>query len=86
VGGSFGLAPAVFIAGIDGFTGSRRTARRLSSNFFSSAMMSLGAAAAAISLGAVLRYGFGQEPGTVSNYTLLAAAVALRSQHCSDCR
>ena len=74
---SFGLAPAVFIAGIDGFTGSRRTARRLSSNFFSSAMMSLGAAAAAISLGAVLRYGFGQEPGTGLNHTLLAAAVAL---------
>jgi putative nucleotidyltransferase with HDIG domain len=74
---SFGLAPAVFIAGIDGFTGSRRTARRLSSNFFSSAMMSLGAAAAAISLGAVLRYGFGQEPGTGLKHTLLAAAVAL---------
>jgi len=31
---SFGLAPAVLIAGIDGFTSSRRTARRLSSNFF----------------------------------------------------
>jgi len=74
---SFGLAPAVFLAGIDGFTGSRRTARRLSSNFFSSAMMSLGAAAAAISLGAVLHYGFGEEPGTGLNHTLLAAAVAL---------
>ena len=74
---SFGLAPAVLIAGIDGFTSSRRTARRLSSNFFSSAMMSLGAAAAAISLGAVLHYGFGEEMGTGLNHTLLAAAVAL---------
>lgn len=74
---SFGLAPAVFLAGIDGFTSSRRTARRLSSNFFSSAMMSLGAAAAAISLGAVLHYGFGEESGTGLKHTLLAAAVAL---------
>src|SRR6266404_169139 len=74
---SFGLAPAVFLAGIDGFIGSRRTARRLSSNFFSSAMMSLGAAAAAISLGAVLHYGFGEETGTGLNHTLLAVAVAL---------
>jgi putative nucleotidyltransferase with HDIG domain len=74
---SFGLAPAVFLAGIDGFTSSRRTARRLSSNFFSSAMMSLGTAAAAISLGAVLHYGFGEETGTGLNHTLLAAAVAL---------
>ena len=39
--------------------------------------MSLGAAAAAISLGAVLHYGFGEELGTGLNHTLLAAAVAL---------
>lgn len=72
-----GLVPAVFLAGIEGFTSSRRTVRRLSSNLFSSAMMSLGAAAATISLGAVLHYGFGEETGTGLNHTLLAAAVAL---------
>ncbi len=73
----FGLIPAVFLAGIDGFTSSRHTVRRLSSNVFSSAMMSLGAGAATISLGAVLRYGFGEGTGTGPNHTLLAAAVAL---------
>jgi len=72
-----GLVPAVFLAGIEGFTSSRRTVRRLSSNLFSSAMMSLGAAAATISLGAVLHYGFGEETGTGLNHSLLAAAVAL---------
>jgi hypothetical protein len=49
----FGLAPAVFLAGIEGFTSSRRTVRRLSSNLFSSGMMSLGAAAASFALRAV---------------------------------
>ncbi|PYT08039.1 MAG: hypothetical protein DMF60_05770, partial [Acidobacteria bacterium] len=40
-------------------------------------MMSLGAAAASLSLGAVLRYGFGQEVRSGPGHTLLAAAVAL---------
>ena len=73
----FGPAPAMFLAGIEGFTSSRRTVRRLSSNLFSSGMMSLGAAAASLSLGAVLRYGFGQEVRSGPGHTLLAAAVAL---------
>ena len=55
-----GFVPAVFLAGIDGFATSRRSVRRLSSNLFSSAMMSLGAAAASASLIMVLRYGSGE--------------------------
>ncbi len=73
----FGIVPAVFLAGIEGFTSSRRTVRRLSSNVFSSGMMSLGAAAASFALRAVLHYGFGEETGTGLNHTLLAAAVAM---------
>ena len=73
----FGLVPAVFLAGIEGFTSSRRTVRRLSSNLFSSGMMSLGAAAASVSLNVVLRHGFAEETGTGLNHTLLAAAVAI---------
>jgi putative nucleotidyltransferase with HDIG domain len=73
----FGPAPAMFVAGIEGFTSSRRTVRRLSSNLFSSGMMSIGAAAASFSLGAVLHYGFGEEAGSGLNHTLLAAAVAM---------
>lgn len=72
-----GPAPAICLAGIEGFTSSRRTVRRLSSNLFSSGMMSLGAAAASFTLGAVLRYGFGEEAETGLNHTLLAAAVAM---------
>ncbi len=73
----FGIVPAVFLAGIEGFTASRRTGRRLSSNFFSSAMMSLGAAGASLALGAVLRYGYGETMGTGPNHTPLAVAVAM---------
>ena len=73
----FGPAPAMFLAGIEGFTSSRRTVRRLSSNLFSSGMMSLGAAAASFSIGAVLHYGFGEEGRSGLNHKLLAAAVAM---------
>jgi putative nucleotidyltransferase with HDIG domain len=73
----FGPFPAVFLAGIEGFTSSRRTVRRLSSNLFSSGMMSLGAAAASFSLGIVLRYGFSEEAETGLEHTLLAVAVAM---------
>jgi len=38
-----GLPVAIFIAGVEGFTSSRRTIRRLSSNLYSSGMMSLAA-------------------------------------------
>ncbi|PYS93403.1 MAG: hypothetical protein DMF64_05155 [Acidobacteria bacterium] len=72
----YGLAPAVFIAGIEGFTTSRRTVRRLSSNLFSGGMMALTAAAAALSLSAVFRYGFNQ-PGTGAHHPALAVAVAM---------
>lgn len=71
-----GLVPAVFIAGIEGFTSSRRTTRRFSSNFFSSSMMSLGAASASVVLSAVLRYGFG-EVSDASGHAFFAVTIAL---------
>src|ERR1044072_7229270 len=37
----YGVLPAVFLAGLEGFVGSRMTVRRLSSNLFSSGMMAL---------------------------------------------
>ena len=72
-----GFAPAVFLAGIDGFTTSRRGIRRLSSNLFSSAMILLGAAAASAGLNVILRYGFGEALGAGSKHTLLAVAIAI---------
>src|SRR5947209_5402440 len=72
----YGFAPAVFIAGIEGFTTSRRTVRRLSSNLFSGGMMALTAAAAALTLNAVFRYAFNQ-PDTGAHHTALAVAVAM---------
>jgi putative nucleotidyltransferase with HDIG domain len=71
-----GAAAAVFIAGIEGFTSSRRSVRRLSSNLFSYSMMSLAAAAASASLNAVLRYGW-HEAGASEHHTFAAAAVAV---------
>jgi putative nucleotidyltransferase with HDIG domain len=71
-----GVFPAVFIAGIEGFTSSRRQRCRLSSNFFSSAIMSLGAAVAAAGMGAVLRYVF-NEGFSGGKHSFLAVAVAL---------
>ena len=50
----YGPAPAVFVAGIEGFNASRRTSRRTSNVLFSSGMISLAAAAAAASTGAML--------------------------------
>lgn len=73
----FGPFPAVFLAGIEGFTSSRRTVRRLSSNLFSSGMMSLGAAAASFSIHLVLKHGFGSETGAGLDHELLPAAVAI---------
>jgi putative nucleotidyltransferase with HDIG domain len=73
----FGMFPAVFLAGIEGFTSSRRTVRRLSSNLFSSGMMSLGAAAASFSIHLVLQRGFGSETGVGLDHQLLSAAVAM---------
>ena len=41
----YGVHPAIFVAGLEGFITSRRTVRRWSSNLFSLGMMSLVAAA-----------------------------------------
>jgi putative nucleotidyltransferase with HDIG domain len=71
-----GVSPAIFIAAIEGFTSSRRTVRRLSSNLFSFSMMALTAAAASASLTAVLRYGFG-EAESAREHAFLAVAVAI---------
>jgi len=70
----FGTVPAIFLAGIEGFTSSRHTARRLSSNLFSSSMMSMAAAAASVSLSVVMHYGFGEDTGTGADHTLIAVA------------
>ncbi|HYJ47937.1 MAG TPA: HD domain-containing phosphohydrolase, partial [Pyrinomonadaceae bacterium] len=76
----YGIAPAIFVAGIEGFTSSRRTVRRLSSNLFSFAMMALTASASSLTLTAVFRYGF-HEAVTFTAlpraYSFSAIAVAL---------
>ncbi|MDT4898336.1 MAG: hypothetical protein QOH25_3413 [Acidobacteriota bacterium] len=74
VASRYGFAACVFVAGIEGFTSSRRAVRRLPSNLFSSGMMALAAAAAAVSLGAVLRYGFHE---TLSNHAHTFPAIAV---------
>src|SRR5919199_281224 len=48
----YGVLPAVFLAGLEGFVSSRATVRRLSSNLFSSGMMSLAAGGGAGAAGA----------------------------------
>ncbi len=72
----YGLAPAVFVAAIEGFFTSRRTTHRTSSNAFSAGMMALAAAAAALTLSVVLHYGF-REATTGARHTALAVAVAM---------
>ena len=72
----YGLAPAVFLAAIEGFVTSWRTTRRRASNFFSAGMMALATAAATLSLRAVFHYGFGQAT-TGARHTALAVAVAM---------
>src|SRR5262249_38760965 len=77
VGCWFGIAPAVFVAGILGFISSPRTPPPPSSNAFSSAVISFRAPGASLTLGAVLRYGYGEMIGTGLNHTLPAVAVAM---------
>lgn len=84
IAGWYGIAPAILIAGIEGFTSSRRHVRRLSSNLFSSAMMSLTAASASLVLSAVLGHGWtgaaiGRQHGisTVAGALLLASIVQM---------
>jgi putative nucleotidyltransferase with HDIG domain len=72
-----GIVPAIFIAGIEGFTSSRRTIRRLPSNLFSFGMMTLVAAASSMALDAVLRFGFLQEGAGGRGHTFSAVVVAL---------
>lgn len=72
----YGLAAAVFTAGIEGFTSSRRTVRKLPSNLFSSSIMSLSAAAGAAALAGTLSLAFHQPPSG-GRPPVLAAAVAL---------
>ncbi|HEV2707457.1 MAG TPA: HD domain-containing phosphohydrolase [Pyrinomonadaceae bacterium] len=72
----YGSVPAILLAGIEGFVGSRRAIKRLSSNLFSASMMALAAGSAAIALGAVLRHGFGEAAGE-TRHTFLAVALAL---------
>ncbi len=72
----YGLPPAVFIAGIEGFTSSRRTTKRFASNIFSSAMMSIGSAAASLVMQATLIYLF-KETGGSGDYAFLSVAVAM---------
>jgi putative nucleotidyltransferase with HDIG domain len=72
----YGLPACVFIAGIEGFTSSRRAVRRFSSNLYSFSMMSLAGAAAALSLAAILRYGF-NVTGSIQQRAFPAVAVAM---------
>jgi putative nucleotidyltransferase with HDIG domain len=72
----YGLPACVFIAGIEGFTSSRRAVRRFSSNLYSFSMMSLAAAAAALTLTTVLAYGF-NNAGSVQQSAFPAVAVAM---------
>src|SRR5437762_1788703 len=71
-----GPLPAIFIAGIEGFTTSRRTVKRLPSNLFSFGMMALVAGASSQTLNAVLRYGF-HEVSSVRRFSFPAAVIAL---------
>ncbi|HVG29191.1 MAG TPA: HD domain-containing protein, partial [Pyrinomonadaceae bacterium] len=55
----YGVYPAIFVAGFEGFITSRRTVRRWSSNFFSFGMMSLVAAASSLVIKAAVAQGAG---------------------------
>ncbi|HEX3559244.1 MAG TPA: HD domain-containing phosphohydrolase [Pyrinomonadaceae bacterium] len=71
----YGVLPAVFLAGLEGFLSSRASVRRLSSNLFSSGMMSLAAGAASSALAATLAYA-SAGPGS---FTAVACALLVAS-------
>jgi len=72
----YGVLPAVFLAGLEGFVSSRSTVRRLSSNLFSAGMMSLAACAAASALAATLTHAFAGSNGfTAAACALLVASL-----------
>ena len=76
IAGWYGIAPAVLIAGIEAFTSSRRQVRRLSSNLFSAAIMSLTAAAASVCLSGLM--GNGWTGAAITGYhSISSVAVAL---------
>ncbi|HEX8847675.1 MAG TPA: HD domain-containing phosphohydrolase [Pyrinomonadaceae bacterium] len=80
----FGFAACVFVAGVEGLTSSRRAVRRLSSNLYSFGMMSLAAAAAALTLWLVLRYGFAESFNTSPAFPSIAiGALAASIVHIS---
>ncbi|MEW6207954.1 MAG: HD domain-containing phosphohydrolase [Acidobacteriota bacterium] len=72
----YGFSPAVFLAGLESFASSRSTTSRLSSNMFSLGMMSLGTAAASLTLTSVLRFGFDISVPTRGGY-FLAVSLAM---------
>jgi signal transduction histidine kinase/CheY-like chemotaxis protein len=76
IAGWYGIGPAVLIAGIEAFTSSRRQVRRLSSNLFSAAIMSLSAAAASVCLSRLLGNGWHGAP-IARNHSVSAVAAAL---------
>ncbi|MBV9211065.1 MAG: HD-GYP domain-containing protein, partial [Acidobacteria bacterium] len=75
----YGLAASIFIAGIEGFTSSRRTVRRLSSNLFSFGMMSLAIAAAGVTLLYVISAGTGFAASSSKSFPLVAVALLAAS-------
>ncbi|MDX6578032.1 MAG: hypothetical protein QOE96_3985 [Blastocatellia bacterium] len=72
----YGVLPAVFVAGVEGFVSSRRSVRLFSSNLFSAGMISLAAAAGGAALNITLRYGF-HEGSAVQRHSFLAVTVSL---------
>jgi putative nucleotidyltransferase with HDIG domain len=72
----YGIYPAILIAGIESFVSSRRGGPLLSSHLFSSAMMSLSAAAASAVLSGMLCSVFGQT-GAGVNQGLAAVAISM---------
>jgi putative nucleotidyltransferase with HDIG domain len=70
----YGVYPAIFVAGLEGFITSRRTVRRWSSNAFSFGMMSLVAAASSLVIKAALSAGAGGH--LPFHFAALAFAVA----------
>jgi putative nucleotidyltransferase with HDIG domain len=75
----YGLSASIFIAGIEGFTSSRRTVSRLSSNLYSFGMMSLATAAAGATLSAIMSAGAGIASPGHNAFPLVAVALLAAS-------
>lgn len=76
VAGWYGFAPAVLIAGIEAFTSSRRQVRKLSSNLFSAAIMSLTAAAASVCLSRMMGNGW-TGAAITDHHSISSVAIAM---------